>query len=592
MPRMKRLSLRWGPRRGKDEAEGCDLRLPPAPMGTGEQVEQRKGASSRFTIWATTEQVVLVASMFWVLAANRRFLQAALHDRPLNDWHTWGFGLALVAMLVALHFVLLALLANRWTLKPLLGVLTVATVFAIHYMQRYGIYLDPSMLRNVLRTDVAEAGELLGWTLVPHLVLYGALPLLLLSRVRVVRRSWRTALGVRAASMAAALAVLVGCGLLVFQPLASLMRTQKEVRYLITPANYLWSLAAVTAQDARGAAGPRQVVGSDAALGPLARQRTRPLVVVLVVGETARAANWGLNGYARQTTPELAALDVVNFREVTACGTSTEVSLPCMFAPVGRRDYDESRIRNSESILHTLARAGVDVLWRDNQSGCKGVCDGLPSETVAALHPAGLCEDGRCLDEGLLVGLDERLRRAHGTQLLVLHQLGNHGPSYFRRYPPAFARFQPACASDDLRHCTSLEIVNAYDNALLYTDHLLASVIAKLRAASSRTDSVLLYVSDHGESLGENNLFLHGIPFAIAPRVQTRVPMVMWLSEGARATLGVDEQCLRQRASQPASHDHLAHTLLGVLDVRTRVYEPAWDLLHGCRRSSVAMAGG
>jgi lipid A ethanolaminephosphotransferase len=316
---------------------------------------------------------------------------------------------------------------------------------------------------------------------------------------------------------------------------------------------------------------------------------------VLVVGETARAANWGLGGYARQTTPELAALaasqPLVNFAEVTSCGTNTEVSLPCMFAPVGRRDYDEGVIRGSQSLLHVLARAGVAVHWRDNQSGCKGVCEGLPQDEVQSLNLPGLCAEGRCLDEGLLAGLGARLDAAKGktgTQLLVLHMLGNHGPSYFRRYPPAFARFQPACGFDDLQKCSQQEIVNAYDNALLYTDHVLASLATQLQAAAGSVDSAMLYVSDHGESLGENNLYLHGLPYAIAPDMQKRVPMVLWLSSGAPQALGLDMACLQRRARQPAAHDHLFHTVLGLLDVQTALYEPAWDLAQGCRSAQAA----
>ena len=543
-------------------------------------------ASERFRLPATVEQLVFAASLFWAFTANRLFLAAALKDRGYTEPATWAYGLALMVMLTAAHFVLLALVCNRHTVKPVLTVLITGTAFATHYMQSFGVYLDPSMMRNVLRTDLAEARELMSWTLLAHLLLYALVPLLLLWRVRLVQRRWLRASAVRLGSIVLAAAVLVGAMLLVFQALASQMRNHKEMRYLVTPANYLWSIGAVATAQARGAARPRQPIGLDAAPGPRMAARTRPLVVVLVVGETARAANWGLSGYARQTTPELARLPVVNFTRVTACGTNTETSLPCMFAPVGRRDYDEARIRGSESLLHVVARAGVGVHWRDNQSGCKGVCEGLSQDEVASFNPAGLCSEGRCLDEGLLSGLDERLAALRGgrtTQLLVLHQLGNHGPSYFRRYPPAFARFAPVCASDDLQQCTREEITNAYDNALLYTDHVLASLIAKLQAAAGTVDSALLYVSDHGESLGEGNLYLHGLPYAIAPDAQTHVPMVAWFSAGAPASLGLDADCLRHRAAQPATHDHLFHTLLGWLDVKTALHDPQWDLAQGCR---------
>lgn len=531
----------------------------------------------------TVEPLLLIAALFWTLAANGRFFAAALQGRSPADVATWGFAAALALGLVALHLLLLALVANRWTVKPLLAAMTVVTAFATYYMQAYGVYLDPSMLRSTLRTDVAEARELLGWTLLPHLALYAALPLALLARVRIVSRPWRRAAAVRAAWLLGALACATAALVAVYQPLASLMRNHKEARYLITPANLLWSLASVAAADARGAARPRTPIGLDAAQGPTWRTQRRPRVLVLVVGETARAENWGLNGYARQTTPQLARLPLVSFADVTACGTDTETSVPCMFAPVGRRDYDAARIRGSESLLHVAARAGVQVHWRDNQTGCKGVCDTLPNDHVATLNPPGLCAQGRCLDEALLHGLDQRLAAARGTQLWVLHMLGNHGPSYFRRYPAAFARHQPACASDELQHCSRDEIVNAYDNALLYTDHVLAALVAKLQAHASQVDAAMLYVSDHGESLGEHGLFLHGVPYAIAPPQQTRVPMLLWTSDGFARAAALDTACLSRRAAQPASHDHLFHTVLGLLDVRTALHEPAWDLTAGCR---------
>ncbi len=544
---------------------------------------------------ATVEQLILLASLFWALSANRAFFSAALHGRGAAEASTWTFGAAMFVLVLALHLLLLALVANRWTVKPLLALLTLASAGASYYMNAYGVVLDPSMLRNVLRTDVAEARELLGSAWLVHMLLYAVAPLLLLWRVQVVRRPWRRAGLVRLGTLLLAAAVLVGVVLAVFQPFASLMRNHKEVRYRITPANLLWSVGSVVAAEARGAALPRHAIGADAAPGPSWAARRKPLVVVLVVGESARAANWGLNGYARQTTPQLARLPVLSFPQVGSCGTSTEVSLPCMFAPVGRRDYDEARIRGQQSLLHVVARAGVAVHWRDNQSGCKGTCDALPGDQVTAANAPGLCDGKRCLDEGLIADMDQRLAAARGTrgsQLWVLHMLGNHGPSYFRRYPPTFARFLPECRDDELRHCTPEQIVNAYDNALLYTDHVLATTIARLQAHASEVDSALVYVSDHGESLGELGLFLHGLPYAMAPAQQKQVPMLMWFSPGFERAAGFDAGCLRpalqRMAAQPLAHDHLFHTLLGLLDVRTQLLEPAWDMTRGCRTRSIA----
>ncbi|MEF8753994.1 MAG: phosphoethanolamine--lipid A transferase [Accumulibacter sp.] len=560
------------------------LPTPPLPSRRA----QALAADGSFAIPATIEQLLLVASIFWVLTANRPFLAAIVGERSLTAAGTWGLLLATAVLLVAIHFALLALLATRLTVKPLLALMIVATVIASHFMSAYGVLLDPTMLRNVLRTDFLEARELLSPALAVELALYALLPLLLLWRVRIAVRPPLRSCGARLLALLLAAVAMAGSLAVVYKPLSSLLRNHKEVRYLITPANYLWSLASVAASDARGVARTRAPIGLDAVAGPGVAKGDRPRFVVVVVGETARAANWGLNGYMRQTTPELARLDVINFSRVASCGTNTDASLPCMFAPVGRRSYDAERINGSESLLHVLARAGVGVQWRDNQSGCKGVCDGLPSESVATMNPPGFCDGGRCLDGGLLHGLDERLRRARGSNLIVLHQLGNHGPSYFRRHPPAFARFQPECTNDDLSQCSPEQIVNAYDNALLYTDHVLASLINILQARAGEVDSALIYVSDHGESLGEGGLYLHGVPYAIAPTVQKEVPMLMWFSDGFRRSAAIDAACLQRRAAAPASHDHLFHTLLTLLDVRTSLYEADWDLLQGCRSPELA----
>ncbi len=537
---------------------------------------------------ASPAVLVLAASLYWLLTANAGFVSATLATQAVGAPARVGFGLALAAIVVALHLLLVLPLAGRHTVKPLLALLTLVAVTAAYFGSHYGVVIDPDMMRNVLHTDAAEAAELLNLPLLLHLLLFVGLPLGVLARVEVVRQPWRHELKQRAGLAVAALLLLVVAVAGSFQPLASAMRNHKVLRYRIAPANVLWSGGAALLADTRRAVRPRTPIGLDARPGPSWATATRPRVLVLVVGETARAANWGLAGYARPTTPQLAALPVIDFGPVQACGTSTEVSLPCLFAPVGRRDYDEARIRGQDSLLHLLARAGVAVHWRDNQSGCKGVCDGLPGDHTSATAAAGLCAEGRCLDEALIVDLDARLAAAQGTQIWVLHMLGNHGPSYFRRYPETFATFGPACRDDELGRCTPAQVVNAYDNALRYTDHVLASAIRRLQAHAGQVDSALLFVSDHGESLGEYGLFLHGLPYALAPAVQREVPMLLWRSDGYDAAVGLRPGCLsptlRARAAAAGlSHDHVFHTVLGLLDVRTALHEPAWDLSEPCR---------
>lgn len=527
---------------------------------------------------------MLAVLLFFILASNSLFWKALLADRSLADAASWGYALAVGIGIAALQFIIYAPLLNRWTAKPLLGLLIVISAFAGFYMDKFGIYLNPEMLRNVLSTDVAEARELITLDLLPHLLLYAALPLAILHRLRLRRRNLGR--GILLRSGAILLAAMVGAGALslVFKGFAAQMRNHKEIRSLITPTNAVYSLGRVLVKDVKAAPQPRRPIGTDAVLAPSWQQRDKPVLFVMVVGETVRAANWGLNTNSlHPTTPELAQRDVINFADVDSCGTNTEVSVPCLFSMQGRRNYDEDAIRGSESLLHVLQRAGLKVVWRDNQSGCKGVCDGLEVQRPDPAASPALCDGDRCLDEALLRGAEGLLRDTHGNLVLVLHQLGNHGPAYYKRYPVEFRRFTPTCDTDDLSRCSREEIANSYDNAVLYTDHVLARTIDMLKSQQAHYDTALLYVSDHGESLGEKGLFLHGMPYAIAPSEQTKVPMVMWFSPGYAKSFGLDLACLQRRALQPASHDNVFHSILGLLDVRTGVRDPSMDLSATCR---------
>ena len=540
-----------------------------------------QGARKAWTL--STEALALWISVYFVAVCNRSFWASALADRSPGDPGTWRFGVGVFVLLVMVHFLLLCLVVSRRTAKPVLIGLLVCTAFATYFMGKYSVFLDPTMLRNLVHTDVGEARDLLAWDMLTHLAWQAVLPAALVWFTQVRERPWRVAIPWRLGAFVAAVLVGIGAFMAVSQDLSSLMRSNKSMRYLVTPANYVYSLARVATADAVKATKPLVPIGVDAVPGRAWAGRSKPLLFVLVVGETARAMNWGLNGYARQTTPELAALDVVNFTDVGSCGTNTETSLPCMFSRIGRRDYDEERIRGEESLLHVVHRAGFGVQWRDNQSGCKGVCAGLPTQKMADTADPALCSGPECMDEILLKGLEAQVADGKGNHLIVLHQMGSHGPAYHRRAPEKFKRYTPTCDTAELRKCTTDAVVNSYDNSLTYTDHVLADAIRFLQSQSARYDTALLYVSDHGESLGENNLFLHGLPYAIAPIQQTQVPMVMWLSPSFADSRQIDLTCLRTRATERATHDNLFHTMLGLLDVQTRVYEPALDLVKGCR---------
>ena len=536
------------------------------------------------------ETLVLLVACFLMLAGNGPFWRAALAGRSWQEPGTWGFAAALFTGFSAFYLAFVAAFSSRLTVKPLLTALLLVSAAAGYYIERYAVFFDRTMLANVLATNYREASELLSWRLLAHLLVFGLLPSLLVWWPVLKRRPFGRAVAWRLAWIVAATGVGVGSILLVFADFASLVRNHGEVRDLLTPGNVVAAAIGHAAARVKRPNQPKTVVGPDARPGPGWQTRARPTLLVVVVGETARARNFSLNGYARLTNPELARRGVINFPDTQACGTSTEVSLPCMFSPYGRRHYDEHLILTHESVLQVLARAGVKVFWRDNQSGCKGVCDGLPTQQVDHAGLGSPCADGECLDELLLRGLDGIVRDTPGNLVIVLHQLGSHGPAYFRRYPPAFKRFVPACESEDLRLCKQEEIVNAYDNSLLYTDFVLGKLIDFLEQAQVTHDTAMLYMSDHGESLGEKGLYLHGMPWAIAPDVQKKVPFVAWLSPAFQADVGVDADCLRRRARLPASHDNLFHSLLGALDVQTSVHEPAMDLFAACRRPMAAVS--
>ncbi len=530
---------------------------------------------NRFRPMLRIELLVLLVVAWVIATANFTWWAAVGHGRSWSQPSNWIFLTCCFAALVSLHFALLAPLASRWVVRPLLSAIVVASAAAAWYMRTYAVMLDPTMIQNVLRTDSHEAGELLNWDMAGWVLAWSALPLAGIWLVRLRPVKPLRAMLLRAGSVFAALVIATLAFLAISRDLTSFMRNEREARYLITPGNYLYGLVVNSLHRVEDAHQPRETVGTDARLMRVSNVAS-PRVLVLVIGETARAANFSLLGYSRDTNPELAGADVTAFSNVTSCGTSTEVSVPCMFSPYGRANYDERRIRNSEGLLDVLARAGYAVKWLDNQSGCKGVCKG------AGIEFETTCKAGECHDDVLVRRLSEELSKVESNTVFVLHMIGNHGPAYFRRYPAQFRRYLPDCETAELRNCTREQVVNAYDNAILYTDHVLAGVIGTLKR-EPRVDSSMIYVSDHGESLGEQGLYLHGIPYAIAPGLQTHVPMLVWVSRQMSATGDVDVTCLRGKSHHALSHDNLFHSVLGLMDVRTVAYLPARDIFDGCR---------
>ena len=535
-------------------------------------------------------QVVIALSIYLVLFANAPLWSevARIGGAPSLYWRS-ALGLAL---LVACGTVaLLSLTAwTRWV-KPLwLGVVLVAA-FSQYFMRTYSMVMDPGMAANVLQTDWHEASDLLGWRMLPSVLAVAALPVWWLLRVRLLAQPalgqiWRNAL-----VLVLALAAAAATAAVFSRDLAPLMRNHPLLRYRINPLASLYSTTVAVVRPLQASQRPLLPMTAGAALGSSHAAQRKPLLMVLVLGETARADHFGLNGYDRNTTPELAARHVINWPQVQSCGTSTLASVPCMFSPLGKERF-EAREGDTENLLDVVQTAGINVLWLDNQSGCKGVCDRVPNASAAdALTPEArrdLCDGGECRDSALLFNLSARLdaftpeQRQRGL-LLVMHQMGSHGPAYAKRSAAADKRFSPECRTSVLADCSHTELINAYDNSIAATDRFLADTIDWLGAQSAQYDTGMLYLSDHGESLGEYGLFLHGMPYRIAPEAQKHVPMLAWLGEDLQQRSQLTAACVQAGADVPLTHDALYHSVLGLLDVQTPTYQRALDVFAACR---------
>ena len=528
---------------------------------------------------------------FWLASVCNWPLWRAMSALPeLNSTRGLVFMLAFGGIIFCATFLLLSLAAWARSIKLVIAVFLSSAALCAHFMGSYGVVIDPTMMLNVVQTDVRETRDLLGWPMLLSVLLLAVSPMIFLWRLPVRRLSFAAQLGRDVLAMVLSSIVIAGLVLASFADLSSTMRNHKSIRYLINPLNAYFGLVVNTVQANAKPKGPPQAIGLDAQVARTAN--TKPPLLLLVVGETARADHFSLNGYARPTNPELADLGVTSFTDVTSCGTNTAASLPCMFSHLGRRAF-EARERDHENLLDVLQRAGLAVLWLDNQSGCKGLCERVPnayaSVPVAANRPlpAGLCDNSECLDAALLHDLQTRLlalpeaRRRQGV-VIVLHHMGSHGPAYFKRSPPERKPFMPECTNSALQKCNPATLINAYDNSIAYTDHVLGSSIAWLKANASGFDAQMLYVSDHGESLGENNLYLHGLPYAVAPRAQKHVPMIFWQGAAAGST-ALPTACLDGLRDTTFTHDNLFHTVLGLVGVTAAEYQKPLDAFAPCR---------
>lgn len=519
-----------------------------------------------------------IAALYLLLVTNRSFWSHAV----IYFADSRAGLLALGAALYLTTFAAVTALSVKYLMKPVLILVIVISALASYFADTFGVVIDKGMIGNAAATTEAEAGHLLTGTLAVHLLIYALIPSLAIVWVKV---NHRRLLPKAAVNLAFIIPSLLMGSVLIYANFASIaygLREHRDLMVRFNPGGPIASAVRYGLSTYRERNLVVQPLGTDAKEGPRIANAGKPVVVVVVAGETARAMNFSLNGYKRDTNPELDALGVIDYRNTTSCGTATAVSLPCMFSVYRRNQYSDWKARSTENLVNVLTHAGVSVTWWDNNTGSKGVADLISFASMTRQKTSPLCNNGECLDEIFLGELDRKLSTTTTNSVIVLHQLGSHGPSYYLRYPEAYRRFRPDCRTAELMNCTTDEIVNAYDNTILYTDHNLASVVRLLEKHKDRIAGAMIYTSDHGESLGENGIYLHGAPYAIAPKEQTQVPLIAWFSKPYQTAMGVDTGCLAKDADQPKSHDNLFHTVLGMMDVQTSVYNRSLDAFAPC----------
>jgi lipid A ethanolaminephosphotransferase len=458
-----------------------------------------------------------------------------------------------------------------WAMKLLTTLLFLGNAAGLHFMNAYGVELDLTMMRNIFGTNTGQVGELMHWTLYLKLVAMGLLPSVLVWVIGV--RSPRLWLRLLApfAVFGAMLAVLFATSTtwLWYDKHATRMGAR------ILPWSYLVNTGRYFNKEALR--NRVQVLLPDAQF--IEAEPAQKEIVVLVIGEAARAENFSHYGYERDTNPFTKDLGLVVLPMGKSCATYTIGSVACIITHEGR---EASARTEFEPLPSYLTRHGIETIWRSNSGGTPPF-QATVIERVHEIAERCRAENGEgadCpspyLDGALVHQLGAVLAGSDAQRILVvLHQTGSHGPSYSKKYPPQFAHFTPVCDTVQVSTCSEEALYNAYDNTIRYTDYLLSDVIAQLQSIPDAA-SVLIYTADHGQSLGENGLYLHGSPPAFAPDVQRYVPFFVWMSDRFQTVKGITPEDIMRAESHV--HDFPFHSVMGAFGMRSDIYKPQFDI--------------
>ena len=517
------------------------------------------------------------------------FLNIAFFEKirmltPYNGVKAGLFVVASIIIVVAAYNFIFQLFNWKWTAKPLAIALVFIGGFAAYAVNTLGVLITSDQIQNLMQTDIAEARDTWSWHLLTWTLGMIVLPIIVILMMKIKPEPIIRQLLHKVIASVVSLAMVLGLLFVFYVDFAAIFRENRDLKGMISPQNMIASFASYYKKKAPKENLPLVVYGEDAVMQK-AQATSLPKLMVLVVGETARAENFSLNGYGKNTNPKLAQQDILNFSRVSSCGTATAVSVPCMFSGMPRKEYEERLASHREGLLDIAQRAGYQVTWIDNNSGCKGTCDRVNQFKIPEPLQQKWCKDKECFDDILIDSFKAYLATIpqddNRPRLIVLHQMGSHGPAYYKRVPAQFNVFKPTCDTNAIQGCSREALLNSYDNTLLYTDYVLDSLIETLKN-TTKYQTALWYLSDHGESTGESGMYLHGAPYAIAPTQQTHIPMLMWFSTVWQHQAKQQIKCLAQQGRKELSQDNLFPTMLSLLDVKSKVIDPNNDMLAAC----------
>lgn len=528
--------------------------------------------------FSITPQIIFILLVvgFILLTGNHSLFHEILNIYPLT-FNNLPFLISLALFFYALTAVFFIVICFGKLTRWILAIILVIAAQSAYYMDSFGVIIDTVMIDNMMQTNLAEFSSLITTSLIARTILLGIIPGYVVFKYFPKSSSFKTEL----VSRSKAILFIFAAILLLVTPFkadyTSFIREHRIVRFYSNPTYSIYSAIKYAAQQFSLSNNNKPLIKVAEDAVALDSGTGKKDLVIMVVGETARADRFSLNGYKRETNKLLSKQDIVSFKNVSSCGTSTGVSVPCMFSSLGRSNYDKEKALSQENVLDVLSKNGVEVLWRDNNSDSKGIATRIKYEDFKTPTFNPVCK-GECRDIGMLSGLESYIEKNKDKDMMiVLHQMGNHGPEYYRRYPKEFERFKPACQTGELRDCTQEEVDNAYDNAILYTDFFLSEVINFLKKYDDQYETAMLYVADHGESLGEHGIYLHAAPYVIAPKEQTHVPLIAWM--GKHFEFSIED--IKPYQNHALSHDDLFCALLVIYDLDSNMCKGKKALFAG-----------